>query len=72
MFLPRRRRRPGDLGQPESLVQLAVGQEASVRGDLAAVKFQLQAAVEIDPQMRLCGFTRRVIRLSPVVVMVLL
>ena len=38
---------------------------------LGAVEFQLQAAVKIDPQMRLSGFTRRVIRVSPVVMMVL-
>jgi len=58
-----RQRRPGDLGQAENIVQLAVGQEASVRGDLPAVEFQFQAAVEIDPQMGLSGFTRRVRRI---------
>ncbi len=50
--------RPGDLGQPESFVQLAVGRDPSVRGDLAAMEFQLQAAVEIDPQRSLSWFTR--------------
>ena len=34
--------------------------KASVRGDLAAVEFQLQAAVEIDPQRPLLRFTHRV------------
>ncbi len=45
---------------------LAIERWCTVRlvlgGDLAAVEFQLQAAVEIDPQMRLSGFTRRVRR----------
>ncbi len=53
------------------MIQFAIGEQAGVRGDLTAVKFQLQAAVEIDPQMRLSGFTRRVKRVSPVVMMVL-
>ncbi len=55
-----RQRRPGDLGQPESFVQRAVGRNPSVRGDLAALEFQLQAAVEIDPRRSLSWFTRRV------------
>ena len=42
-----RQRRPGKIGQAENLVQLAVGQEPSIGGDLAAVQFQLQAAVEV-------------------------
>ena len=74
MFLPRRRsgqHRPAEIGQAENLVQLAIGQEPSIGGDLAAVEFQLQAAVEIDPQMGFSGFTRRVTRGSPVVMMVL-
>jgi hypothetical protein len=66
-----RQRRPGNLGQAENIVQLAVGQEASVRGDLAAVKFELQVTVEIDPQMRLSGFTRRVRRVPSAAMMVL-
>jgi hypothetical protein len=35
------------------------------------VEFQLQAAVEIDPQLRLSGFTRRVKQVWLVVMMVL-
>ncbi len=66
-----RQRRPTEVGQAENLVQLAVGQEPSVRGDLAAMEFQLRAAVKIDPHMRLSGWTRRVTRVSPVVMMVL-
>ena len=41
--------RPGHAGQPERVIQFAIGEQAGVRGNLAAVKLQLQAAVEIDP-----------------------
>jgi hypothetical protein len=46
-------------------------EEPSVRGELAAMEFELQATVEIDPQMRLSGFTRRVTRVPPAAMMVL-
>ncbi len=49
----------------------AIGEQPGIRGDLAAVEFELQATVEIDPQMRLSGFTRRVTWGWPVVMMVL-
>ena len=45
-----RQRRPTEVGQAENIVQLAVGQEPSVRRDPAAMEFQLQAAVKIDPE----------------------
>ncbi len=54
-----RQRRPAQIGQAESLVQLAVGQEPSVRRDLAAVEFEPQAPVEIDPQRHPFRFTQR-------------
>ena len=41
--------RPGHAGQPERVIQFAIGEQAGVRGNLAAVKLQLQAAVEIYP-----------------------
>ena len=66
-----RQRRTSQITQVKNFVQLAIGQEPGVRRDLAAVKFQLQAMVEIDPQMRLSGFTRRVTGGSPVAMMVL-
>ncbi len=62
-FLPRR--------ASERVIQFAIGEQPGIRGDLAAVEFQLQATVKIDPQMRLSGFTRRVTRVLPVVMMVL-
>ncbi len=60
MFLPRRASGPGHAGQPKRVIQLAIDEEAGIRGDLAAVKFQLQAAVEIDPQRRQFRVTHRV------------
>ncbi len=57
-----RQRRPTQIGHAENLVQLAIGQEPSVGGDLAAVEFQLQAAVEIDPQRWEFGFPNRIRR----------
>jgi hypothetical protein len=51
----------GDVSQAEGIVKLPVDKQPSVRGDLGTVKFQPQAAVEIDPQTGLLGFTRWVI-----------
>ena len=64
-------RRAAQIRQAENLVQLPVGQEPSIGGDLAAVEFQLQAAVEIDPQRVLSRVTRWVTRVRPVKMMVL-
>jgi hypothetical protein len=47
-------------GQVEGVVQLAVGEQAAIRGDPGTVKFELQAAVERDPQGWFFGFTRRI------------
>jgi hypothetical protein len=52
--------RPGQVGQSERVIQFAIGEQAGVRGDLAAVEFQLQAAVEIDPQRPRIRLTHRV------------
>ena len=41
---------PGNLGQAKGIIKLPIGQQPAVRGDLGPVKFQLQAAVEIDPK----------------------
>jgi hypothetical protein len=49
---PRRRR------QIESLVQLAIGEQPGVRGDLAAVEFELQAVIEIELNRIFYRFTR--------------
>ena len=41
---------PGNLGQAKGIIKLPISQQPAVRGDLGPVKFQLQAAVEIDPK----------------------
>ena len=51
--------RGGHRGQAEGVVQLAVGEQAAVRGDPRTVELELDAAVEGDPK-RLLRFTRRV------------
>jgi hypothetical protein len=41
---------PATSVSPERVIQFAVGEQSGIRGDPAAMEFQLQAAVEIDPQ----------------------
>ena len=41
---------PRDLHQSEGIVQLAIGQQAGVGGDIGAVELELQSAVEIEPR----------------------
>jgi hypothetical protein len=53
------------------VIQFALGEQPGIRSDLAAVELQLQATVEIDPQMKVSGFTHRVTRVLPVVIIVL-
>ena len=55
----------------KGLVEFTVGQQPGVGSYLAAMEFELQTTVEIDPQMRLLGVTRRVKRACPVSVSVL-
>ena len=45
-----REHRPGQLGQSKRVVQFTIRQQASVRRDVAAMEFQLEAPVEIDPE----------------------
>ncbi len=52
--------RSGHAGQPQRLIQFAIGEQAGFRGDLAAVEFQLEATVEIDPKRVPFRFTHRV------------
>ncbi len=61
----------GHQGQAESIFEFAIGQQPGVGSHSGTVELQLQAAVEIQPQMRLSGFTRRVTRVSSVEMMVL-
>ena len=50
------------VSQAKGIVKLPVGKQPSIRGYLGTVKLQPQAAVEIDPQTGLSGFTLRVTR----------
>ncbi len=42
---------PGHLGQAKGIVELPVGEKSSVRRNLGTMEFELEATVEIDPQM---------------------
>ena len=48
----------GQIGQPQCIVEVAVGEQPGVGGDAATVELQLQAAVEIAPQGPVIRFTR--------------
>lgn len=50
----------GQVGQTQSVVQFAVGEQSGVGRDPAAAELQLQAPVEPDPQGAVVRFTRRV------------
>ena len=52
----------GNLAQAKGIVKFPIGEEPGIRGDLGTMKFQLQAAVKIDPQWGFSAFTRRVTR----------
>jgi hypothetical protein len=56
-----RQRRASKIGQSEGVIKLPVGEQTRVGGDPAAVEFQLQAAVERDPQSATIRFTRWVV-----------
>ena len=51
---------PGKLGRAKGIITLPISEQPSVGSGLGAVKFQLQAAVKINPQRGLSSFTRRV------------
>ena len=52
----------GNLAQAKAIIKLSIGEKPAIRGDLGTMKFQLQAAVKIDPQWGFSAFTRRVTR----------
>ena len=52
--------RDRDLGEPQDVVELTVGEQPAVGGDPGTVEFKLDPAVESGPQRQLSGFTRRV------------
>ena len=51
---------PGNLGQPESIIQLTLRQQPCVGRDRGSVELKLQAAVKIEPQNPRFRFTHRV------------
>jgi hypothetical protein len=53
------------VGQPEGVIQLAVSEQTAVRGDLGAVEFELDSAVENGPQRPLFGLARHVPTTAP-------
>jgi hypothetical protein len=53
-----RKRCTCQISQPEGIVEFAVRKQPSVRGDPTALKLQLQAAVEINPDGAVIRFTR--------------
>jgi len=53
-----RQHRTRQVGQAKRVIELTVGQQPGVGGDPTAMKFQPQAAVEIDPQGTVIRFTR--------------
>ena len=52
-----RQHRTGEISEAERVIQFSVDQDAGIGGDAAAMEFQLQAAVEIDPQRAIIRFT---------------
>jgi hypothetical protein len=52
--------RDRDLGEPEGIVEFAVGEQAAVGGDPRPVEFEFDPAIERGSQRQLSGFTRRV------------
>ena len=54
MFLPRREsdKAAAWISQAKDLIQLGIGEGSGVRSYLAAMEFERQARVEIDPQRR--------------------
>jgi hypothetical protein len=44
----------------ETVVQFAIGEQATVRRDARTVEFELDPAVETEPQRSLAAFTLRV------------
>jgi hypothetical protein len=49
-----------DLGEPQSIVEFAVGEQTAVGGDPRPVEFELDPAIESGPQRQLFGFTRHI------------
>jgi hypothetical protein len=55
-----RKRRTGQRGQPENVIQFPIREQPCIRCDHGAMKFQLETAVESEPENVKIRFTRRV------------
>jgi hypothetical protein len=55
----------GHVGQRHRVVQLAIGQKSSIRGDHRIAELEPQSAVEIEPQRPAIRFTRWVHHAPP-------
>src|SRR5215208_3299850 len=55
----------GQVCQAESIIEVSKGEQASVGRDLGAVKFELQAEIERDPESGIAFFTRCTVHLRP-------
>ena len=53
-----RQRACGEIGQPERIIEFSVSKQSGVRGDVAAVEFEPQPTVEINPKGAVIRFTR--------------
>ena len=53
-------------GQVEGIVQLAIREQTAIRSNPGTVKFELEAAVERDPQRWCLGFTRHIRHDQPI------
>jgi len=51
--------------EAERVVEFAEREQAGIRGDRRAVEFELQPAVECDPQFASCRFTRCIVHPPP-------
>ena len=62
-----RQHRSGEISEAKRVIQFSVDQDAGIGGDAAAVEFQLQPTVEIDPENAVIRLTRWVFhpRASP-------
>ena len=49
--------RDRDVGKPEGIVEFAVGEQATVRGDPGTVEFELDPAIESGSQRGFFGYT---------------
>ena len=55
----------GEIRETENVIQLQIGEQATVGRDASAMALEFDPAVETQPQMRLLAFTLRVRQSTP-------